>query len=160
MKSMRSRVLKPVRVSHTMRGPRRKPAAGNGLSTARLLAIFSALGAGGVTYISVQSLGQLVLQQHQGAVGTGSGAAVSGGGNWRNTWKLASELGAGEHSHQNTVLPLSGTEHRIARARAAHKCRSCTLSLRRSCIDEAQSGSTAAAHHLHERQGRHRAAPW
>jgi hypothetical protein len=114
-------------VSHTMRGPRRKSASGNGLSTARLLAIFSALGAGGVTYISVQSLGQLVLQQHQGAVGTGSGAAVSGGGNWRNTWKLASELGAGELSHQNTMLPLVGTKHPLPRTAAGDKFESTTM---------------------------------
>ncbi len=113
---MRSRVSEQFRVSHTMRGPRRKPVSGNGLSTARLLAIFSALGAGGVTYISVQSLGQLVLQQHQGAVGAESGAAISGGGNWRNTWKLASELGAGERSHCNTMLPLIGTKQLWPRA--------------------------------------------
>ena len=126
---MRSRISEPIRASHTMRGPRRKPASGNGLSTARLLAIFSALGAGGVTYISVQSLGQLVLQQHQGAVGAESGAAVSGGGNWRNTWKLASELGAGEHAHHNTMLPLVATMRQCARARTADKCCSTMMCL-------------------------------
>lgn len=90
-----------------MRGPRRKSAQGNGLGLVRVLALFAALGAGGVTYVSVQTLGKLVLQQHQGAAAAGAGEAVSGGGGWRETWKLASELGAGEDRIcNNRVLPL------------------------------------------------------
>ena len=141
-------------MSHTMRGPRRKPASGNGLSTARLLAIFSALGAGGVTYISVQSLGQLVLQQHQGAVGTGSNAAISGGGNWRNTWKLASELGAGEQFHQDIMLPLSSNRPVCPRTAAADNCRSSKImSMRLTCLMGLALGHGAAACEAsHERQ--------
>lgn len=93
--SLRVRMPDPVRPAPTMRGPRRKPSQGNGLGLARLLALFAALGAGGVTYVSVQTLGQLVLQQHKGAAAAGAGVALSGGTSWRDTWKLASELGAG-----------------------------------------------------------------
>lgn len=106
---MRSRAPEPICGSHTMRGPRRKPAQGNGLGLARVLALFAALGAGGVTYVSVQTLGQLVLQQHQGAAA--AGATLSTGGGWRETWKLASELGAGEdHISTKRVLLLVGTK--------------------------------------------------
>ena len=80
-----------------MRAPlRRKSPAAPSLGAARLIALLAALAAGGVTYVSVQSLGQLVLQLHSGVVAAGVGATLSSGAGWKETWRLASELGTGD----------------------------------------------------------------
>lgn len=87
-----------------MRGSRRKPHQADGLGLARIITLLAALAAGGITYASVQTLGQLVLQQHKGVAAAGAGAAVASGAGWKETWRLASELGAGEAAQTSIAL--------------------------------------------------------
>ena len=78
--------------------PRRKPRPDQ-LARARLLAVVGVCITGAVTFASVNKLGTLVTQQHLGLASAAAAAAGASGGNWKDTWRLASDLGAGPAFH-------------------------------------------------------------
>ncbi len=65
------------------------------LAQARWAAIIVACITGLITYTSVKTMGTLVVRQHAGASAAAASASVATGGGWKDTWRLASELGAG-----------------------------------------------------------------